>query len=293
MKRNSKMFLYIVTILSLILVVIGNRTTEAKSGLDFLRAETTIEAGKELFQTVGKGAVGVTPVNLKNHTDGSLSIFQKDLAKMGAVLHAEDILLDEWSFYAREHVVGMESVQEVQDYADVLRRKFPDWEWSVTNTSQKWEVTAISPSKHHKEMLQLMATHTKQPVNAYIVYSVSGKEWNESSQAFLSRDDFKNRLTDIFRGEPTVFSCMKGVFSDKIDEALPVTVRKLLAGFNAKEVEALKEETFMSVSAISPMFSGSIDEQKNNMNLQIGVRSEGLGGKTTVVVGTPIITIEY
>ncbi|EKN66522.1 hypothetical protein BABA_15472 [Neobacillus bataviensis LMG 21833] len=291
--RNGKMFLYIVTILSLILVVIGNRTTEATSGLDFLRAEKTIDVGKELFQTSKRDGVGATLVSLKKNTDGSQSIFQKDLVKMGKVLSAEDILLDEWSFYAREHVVGMESVQEVQEYADSLRRKFPDWEWSVTNTSQKWEVTAVSPSKHHKEMLQLMATHTKQPVNAYIVYSVSGMEWNESSQAFFTRDVFKNRLTDIFRGKPTVFSCMKGVISDKIDKALPVTVRSLLAGFDAKEVEALKEETFMSVSAISPMFSGSIDEQKNNMNLQIGVRSEGLGGKTTVVVGTPIITIEY
>ena len=29
------------------------------------------------------------------------------------------------------------------------------------------------------------------------------------------------------------------------------------------------------------------------MNLQLGVRKQGLGAKTTIVVGTPIITIEY
>jgi len=49
----------------------------------------------------------------------------------------------------------------------------------------------------------------------------------------------------------------------------------------------------MSVSANSPMFTGSIENQRDNMNLQIGIRSERLGGKTTIVVGTPIITIEY
>jgi hypothetical protein len=86
---------------------------------------------------------------------------------------------------------------------------------------------------------------------------------------------------------------MKGTVGDKMDTALPKTANHLLSVFKAKEIEALKEETFMSVSANSPMFKGSIDDQRDNMNLQIGIRSEGLGGKTTIVVGTPIITIEY
>jgi len=296
MKRNGQLFLYMISILSLILVVIGNRTTEATGGLDFFRAEQGIEAGKELFLKADMGDVGSTSVNAKKKAGGSLSIFPEgtsDLAKIGAVLQADDILLTDWSFYAREHVTGMKSEREVQEYARKLQEKFPEWEWSVTNTSQKWEVTAISPTKHHKEMLQIMATHTKQPVNAYIVYSVNGIGWNKADDAYFTSNELKNRLSDIFRGKPTVFSCMKGVFNDKIDKALPVAVSKLLSRFDAKEIEALKEETFMSVSASSSMFSGFIDQRKNNMNLQIGLRSEGLGAKTTIVVGTPIITIEY
>jgi len=296
MKRNGKLFLYMISILSVILVVIGNRTTEAKGVLDFFRAEQGIGAGKELFRKADMGNVGAASVNAKNNAGGSLSIFPEgtgDLAKIGAVLQADDILLTDWSFYAREHVTGMESEREVQEYARKLQEKFPDWEWSVTNTSQKWEVTAISPTKHHKEMLQIMATHTKQPVHAYIVYSVNGKGWNKADEAYFTSDELKNRLSDIFREKPTVFSCMMGVFNDKIVKALPVTVGSLLSSFDAKEIEALKEETFMSVSASSSMFSGFIDQRKNNMNLQIGVRSEGLGAKTTIVVGTPIITIEY
>ncbi|WP_066248583.1 YwmB family TATA-box binding protein [Neobacillus drentensis] len=259
MKRNSQILLSVITIISLILVVIGNQTTEANSG-------------------------------------GIRSIFQNemDLTKMGSILQAENILLDEWTFYAREHLNGMKSEKEVKEYAKMLQAKFPDWEWSVNNTSQRWEVTAISPtSKHHSEKLQLMATHTKQPVNAYIVYSISGKEWNKSSEAFFTTSDFKTRLSDIFRGNPTIFSCMKGTVGDKMDKALPKTAKHLLTVFKAKEIEALKEETFMSVSANSPLFTGSIENQRDNMNLQIGIRSEGLGGKTTIVVGTPIITIEY
>jgi TATA-box binding len=210
-----------------------------------------------------------------------------DLLKIADVFQTEDIMLEEWSYYAREHLVDLKTENEVEEYVKELQASFPDWNWSRKESGEKWEVTAVSPtSKHHKEMLQIMATHTKQPIDAYIVYRVSGEEWNKEIESFFTRDQFKTRLSDIFRGKPTVFSCMKGSVNDKIDTALS----HLLDVFNATEIEALKEDNFMSVSANSPELKDTIE---NNMNLQIGIRSERLGAKTTVVVGTPIITIEY
>ena len=199
------------------------------------------------------------------------------LVKIADVFQTEDILLEEWSFYAREHLVDLKTEKEVQEYVKELKAQFPDWDWSTSETSEKWEVTAVSPtSKHHTEMLQIMATHTKQPVNAYIVYRVTGDEWNKEMESFFTDAQFKNRLSDIFRGNPTIFSSMKGSISDKIDMALPTVANDLLKSFDGKKIEALKEETFMSVSANSPMFS---DTLSRDMNLQIGIRSEGLGGK--------------
>ncbi|MFS0774741.1 YwmB family TATA-box binding protein [Neobacillus sp. 3P2-tot-E-2] len=214
-----------------------------------------------------------------------------DLEKIADAFQTEDILLEEWSFYAREHLVDLTTEKEVQEYVKELQQKFPDWDWSRSATSDKWEVTAVSPtSKHHTEMLQIMTTHTKQPVNAYIVYRVSGNEWNKEMESFFTKDQVKNRLSDIFRGNPTIFSGMKGSISDKMDKAVPTIASDLMEIFDAKEIEALKEDNFMSVSANSPRLTHSI---ARDMNLQIGIRSEGLGGKTTIVVGTPIITIEY
>lgn len=244
MKRNSMFFLLAIAIASFLMVMMGNRHTEAVGG--------------------------------------------QDLVKMSSVFKNEGILLDEWSFYAREHLVDLKSEKEVKDYAKELQRKFPDWDWSTKNTSQEWEVTAVSPtSKNHQEILQVMATHTKQPVNAYIIYRVNGKVWNKSTESFFTKDQYKNRLAVIFHGNPTIFSCMKGEASDNIETALS----KLMSDLKANQIEALKEKEFMSVTAQSPMFSDPIENK--NMNIQIGVRSEGLGGKTAIVVGTPIITIEY
>lgn len=273
MGKTNKQFLGIFIFISIILVVIGNRTTEANGGLNFFQTEKADESGASFFQA-----------DQNSH----------DLTRIGAALKAEHILLDEWSFYAREQLTGLNSEMEVEEYARSLRRKFPNWHWTYSNTSEKWEMTAVSPTtKHHNEMLQILATHRKQPASAYIVYSVSGKEWNKTEEAFFASSLFKNRLTDIFHEKPTVFSCMKGIASDKIDTALPKTVNHFLSIFKAKKIEALQEKSFMSISAASPMFSDSIETKKNHMNLQIGIRSEGLGSRTTVVVGTPIITIEY
>src|SRR6478609_3047046 len=123
MNRNSKILLCVISMISVILVVIGNRTIEAKGGPNGV--------DRLFFQK-------------SNH----------DLAKIGEVLQAENILLDEWSFYAREHVTGMKSELEVKEYAKKLQQKFPDWVWSETSTSQKWEVTAVSPTaNHHSEKL--------------------------------------------------------------------------------------------------------------------------------------------
>lgn len=224
----------------------------------------------------------------------SLAAENLDLQKLVSIFKGEHILLSEWTLYAREHLVDLNSDEEVQKYAGKLKREFPGWDWSVINTSEKWEATAVSPtSNHHKEMLQILATHTKKPVDAYIVYRVSGKKWNTQAESFFTTEQFKKRLTDIFLGKPTIFSCVKGEFSDKMNSTLPKTEKNLLTLLNAKEIEALKEKNFMSVTAHTPLFDEPIENKRNDMNLQIGVRREGLDAKTTVVVGTPIITIEY
>jgi hypothetical protein len=234
--------------------------------------------------------VGIIFFQFGNQTTVSAGERDTDLEKLVTAFQNENIVLTGWSLYAREHLVNPKSADEVKEYARKLKKEYPNWEWSEKNTSQEWEVQAKSPtSKNHQELLQIMATHTKKPMDAYIVYRVSGKKWNKESASFFASDQYKNRLNDIFHGMPTIFSCIKGQLGDKIDSSLTKTTNNLMTFFNAKEIESLKEDHFMSVTANSPMLAGSIDHR----NLQIGVRTDGLGAGTTVVVGTPIITIEY
>ncbi|WML46581.1 YwmB family TATA-box binding protein [Neobacillus sp. PS3-34] len=111
-----------------------------------------------------------------------------DLLKLASVLQGENILLNEWSVNAREHLVKLKTQQEIEVYAEDLRQKFPEWKWTVTSTRQKWEVTAVSPAH---ETLQLLATHTNQKADAYIVYRVNGTAWNRDVESFSQMANLK------------------------------------------------------------------------------------------------------
>lgn len=200
----------------------------------------------------------------------------QDLLTLVSVLQDEHILVNEWSLYSRE---VMEDADPEQIIAD-LKKQFSDWSWSESTA------TSVSPNIHEEIKVVTSQSHT------YVMYEVKGQEWNEKTEAFVTKE-WQNHLLTIFDGQASTFSCIKGEFGDKMDEALPVFMNGLLDAFGAEKIEALEEENFLSTSAYSPLFSGTISKD-HDMNLQLGLRKpDGMGGNTTLVVGTPIITIEY
>ncbi|MFE8701830.1 YwmB family TATA-box binding protein [Cytobacillus sp. FJAT-54145] len=216
-----------------------------------------------------------------------------DLLKIASVLHDEDILINGWSLHAREKLEDFQTLEEVKNYGFSLKEKFPNWTWDEESESDMWNLSAEHVTKEGRtETIQLLSTHTKSNPQTYIIYEAKGKIFNEETEHFLEKQ-LSEKFSVIFRQDATIFSCIKGEFNDNINESLPLTVKNLLKAFKAKEIEALNEETFVSTSAYSPLFAESITTNEQDMNLQLGVRKQGLGARTTLVVGTPIITIEY
>lgn len=58
-------------------------------------------------------------------------------------------------------------------------------------------------------------------------------------------------------------------------------------------MESLNEQRFVSISGFTNDWDHSIKTKNGKMNIQISLRSAGMGERTTVTVGTPIITTEY
>lgn len=207
-----------------------------------------------------------------------------EIKTLASVLQDENILITGWSIYARETLVE----ENVEGLVKELKDQLPNWTWK----HRDGEHTAVSNSSEIQEKIKIVSTDTNGLIHTYVMYEVRGHYWNKNTEAFLNKN-LPGRIFDIFRGNATTFSCIEGEFSDKIKSALPVYKTKLLKAFQAKEVEGVEEESFLSTSAVSPLFDKSLSND-HEMNMQLGLRkTDRLGAKTTLVVGTPIITIEY
>ncbi|HAQ08355.1 MAG TPA: hypothetical protein DCR24_12865 [Bacillus bacterium] len=216
----------------------------------------------------------------------------QEILTLASVLKDEDILITGWSLYARESLENIAGQEDAQGLIEDLKAKFPNWTWSGGNGSNHGEIIATLKSSGLQEKIKIVSTDTKGRIHTYIMYEVRGQSWNNDTEAFLNKN-LPSRIFDIFRGNTRTFSCIQGEINDKIKSTLSAYKSDLLKAFNAKEIEGLEEESFISVSAVSPLFDKSLSSE-HDMNMQLGLRkTDRLGAKTTIVVGTPIITIEY
>lgn len=236
------------------------------------------------------GIIGFMIMNVGNKT--TVAKRELDLFTLAFGMQDKGILINEWALHAREKMERLQTIQEVKAFTNELKQKYPDWEWSFQTTEQSWEALAvIGDNGTMSETVKILSTPTKGQVQTYLIYEAKGQGWKKDTQNLAAA--LNSRISEVFREKPTIFSCIQGEFNDKMNKSLLYTANQLLAAFNAKEIEALKEDQFISTSAYSPLFNESVETNGKEMNIQLGLRTQGMGAKTTIVIGTPIITIEY
>lgn len=206
--------------------------------------------------------------------------------------HEKNIHIEDWSVYAREKNTEIKDENDFDNTVKKLSNVLPGSKWKIEKQSKEWKAHAVfkNPETGWTESISLMTSLEKVEPMTYIIYEVKGHSWEKRYSTFFEKS-FQNRKKDIFRGNPTSFSCIKGVFNDNIDTVLRTETARLLDLFRAQEIESLKEKNFISVSAHTALFNQTLTNKQ--LNLQLALRAEGLGGRTTFVVGTPIITFEY
>jgi len=240
---------------------------------------------KIILVIVTLSAVGMVLFNMESAKGKG----ELDLFKMASVLEGENIIINKWSLHARQ---ALENVH-VQEKMNELSEVYPDLVWDITKDNEKWEAKAIMAAGNGlNETLQILSAGEGDHMQSYLIYEVTGEGWQRETREFLQRAVVE-KISSIFQGKANIFSCIYSEFGDKMNKSLPSRVDNLLQAFDAKVIETLEENSFVSTTAYSKMFSETIKGQTEEMNLQLGVRNQGLGGNTTLVVGTPIITVEY
>ncbi|GGE85224.1 YwmB family TATA-box binding protein [Priestia taiwanensis] len=206
------------------------------------------------------------------------------ISQIVEIYEKNDIEVEEWAMYTRE----MLDTTSLQDAMTRVEKKLGTLNWQTEGK----KVSALVEHNLYRERIVLVSSHHEAEGSIQLMYEAKGNQWDKKGWKALS-SEIEGKIDDIFPHYPIIFSCVKGVFDDKIEGVLQKQAQRLLQDFQAESIESLNEGTFVSVSAYNSKWNDALPTEKEKMNLQLGIRQDETSEKTTVTVGTPIITSEY
>ncbi len=235
--------------------------------------------------------LGFLPVNNGNNTIEANHLL--DIEKLDQAVVSSQGQITEWSLYARENVKSFTN-KGFAKYSTTMQEKFSDFEWDTQKTDDNVIVVGQRKSSYGEETIRIQRTLTNNQSISYIMYEMHGnqKALGDATKKYI-RNQYIPNLEIIFTNKPMIFSCIKGEFNDKLDRVLSNQAVELMSKLDANETESLKEKDFYSISAYSEQMSRTIPTKNHDMNIQLGLRKSGMGTKTSFVIGTPILIIEY
>ncbi len=218
----------------------------------------------------------------------------QELMDITRVMDQSGISIENWSFYGKNKIGFVSDFSGYVLLVESLQAKSPNFRWEkIAEKNEHWSVSGHYTNQYGiEEKVSVFAYPHKNRYMAYVIYDVKGEAWNPGIwNAF--KPEYRNKVR-LFLGENVqIYTCVEGVKFDKMNIVLQKLAKQLVQSFDATIIETLEEETFLSLSAYTDKWKPSILTDQQRMNLQIGLRNSGIGGKTTITIGTPIITTEY
>jgi hypothetical protein len=216
-----------------------------------------------------------------------------EMNKMIEVVEQNNGTVTEWSILAREELPKGISLSELEQMTKDLQKDYTHLNWDQVLEHDRYDLQGSFSSNNldYKEQLKITADVQDTTIQGFIIYELKGTKWNKEIQDIVSAESVEI-MSNLFQKTSKIFSCVKGVFNDKMDSVVYERATELNNGFNGKIIEKLKEENFISLTVNSPHFSNEMPTENGAFDLQIAIREDS-NNKSTFVIGTPLLTIEY
>lgn len=110
-------------------------------------------------------------------------------------------------------------------------------------------------------------------------------------------DIYKN-LNDVlnkYSNDAEIYLCIAGEYTKNLQFYKSNDIlENILYNMNAKEIDRIKEDNLISVTAYSDLLTeNDLDYLENKINLNIGIRYSENEDKTLIYMATPIIKLDY
>ncbi|NEU30394.1 hypothetical protein GN156_06315 [bacterium LRH843] len=228
-------------------------------------------------------------------TELNVESYSQPLSKLTELANEEKLSLHEWQIRMRDERKEKITRKEFIKLTDSVAEKLNGWELTTVSNETEWKAHYTYTGQAMKESVQIFAYPISQ-TNEFtyvITYETVG-----TSASSLTTDTFEAvslRTDTLGLGSADVYVQIQATKHNQgVDDMSNLDyANKWIALLNASPVEALIEDTFVSLSAYKPDWTPFIETNEKRMNVQVALREKGMGAGTTVTIGTPIITNEY
>ncbi|MFA9560199.1 YwmB family TATA-box binding protein [Evansella sp. AB-rgal1] len=227
----------------------------------------------------------------RTRSENYLQLPQETLQLIEDEISSLEIESNKFHIYARNHQQQFQSYDEVVKYLKQWKiDERVDWIVEETEEQIKW-LGKNTESNSYKEKISIIVTpYNNGQFDAYTIYEASfspSPQWQETYSEL-----FTSKLTP-FDAEDIFLRVEGSILGENADVKQWGTT--ILESLSAEVVEDIQEESFVSYSAYTPLWGQEIMTNGGKMNVQIALRevNDGMGGETTVTIGTPLITTEY
>ncbi|MPN29113.1 hypothetical protein SDC9_176564 [bioreactor metagenome] len=126
----------------------------------------------------------------------------------------------------------------------------------------------------------------------YIIIDIlSNKVYKNIGDIYRNLDDILHRRSN----DVQIYLCMAGEYTKKLQLYKSNDIlENILYNMNAKEIDRVREDNLISVTAYSKLLKeNDLDYLENKINLNIGIRYSENEDKTLIYMATPIIKLDY
>ncbi|MDE5054154.1 YwmB family TATA-box binding protein [Niallia taxi] len=213
-----------------------------------------------------------------------------ELSQITKIAVQNNIQVNTWSMYIKEPIKQFTKMSDLDKAVAVYMETEKEFTWSKEQAEKGYyKIEGQKKSsklglKEEKVLITIYSQNNK--YNLSITYDIKGK-WNESKWPAIY-NLYKQKIEDY-----SVFYTIQGTAN--IDQSLYIEASKVMASFSGEEVQSLKEENFISLSAYTKRWENKLSIGNNEyMNLHIAYRATSQStDQVDVTIGTPIITSEY
>ncbi|RYM05515.1 hypothetical protein EWH99_05890 [Sporolactobacillus sp. THM7-7] len=213
------------------------------------------------------------------------------VALFARTLEERNLTVDGWSVYAREqkNVSGNAAFHQQVNRA---KQSFPNYSWRKLEKEGHtgWEAYKKKNASGAEVKLTFLVYPEGGRLRTSALYQIQAPSFQKAKWEKIRRE-IRRDMAKIFHGSEHIFSCVRADDGDKMRFGLLQEGERFLKDFSAAPIEQIEEKTFVSISAYNEAWNDGVFSDKQKMNVQVALRSNG--DRTAVTLGTPIITAEY